>query len=118
MSSCDTTNAEGKFTTADPGISTSPTLKITDPDAGTPALEMRYINKWNGAVVIPAYEMNEVKVPDQHLNDTEVIAIADGINVKRDQLVEIGLMQGFITYTLPKEAVIKFVVDPRIWTLF
>jgi murein DD-endopeptidase MepM/ murein hydrolase activator NlpD len=41
--------------------------------------------------------MNGVQVPEQHLNDTEVIAITKGITVKKDQANEIGLMQGFLT---------------------
>jgi len=119
-STCDKTDAEGKFVIADPGASSSPKLTITDPNAGVPALEMGYINKWNGPVVIPAYEINGVQVPEQHLNDTEVIPIARGITVKAGQLNEIGLMQGFLTLPFSNETwkkvtrIVGYDHDPRI----
>jgi murein DD-endopeptidase MepM/ murein hydrolase activator NlpD len=55
---------------------------------------MRYINQWNKAVVIPAYEMNGVQVPEQHLNDTTVIPIGDGIFITVGADNNVGLMQG------------------------
>lgn len=95
--SCATTGADGSFIL--PVATSTSNLKITDPNAGTPALEMRYINKWNGPVVIPAYEMNGVQVPEQNLNDTEVIPITN--TVQAGENFEIGLMQGFLSAPFP-----------------
>jgi len=97
---CSTTDKEGKFTISNP-TSSALTLKITDPNAGTPALEMRYINKWNGSVVIPAYEMNGVQVPEQHLNDTTVMPLGDGVLITIGADNNIGLMQGFLSAPFP-----------------
>ncbi len=92
---CTTTNIYGRFTlAANPGDTV--TLLITDPNAHNPSLAMRYINKWNGAVVISAYEMNGVAVPEQHLNDAEVVAIREGIEVVVGDDLQVGLMQGFL----------------------
>lgn len=90
---CSTTGADGSFVL--PGATQNSYLNITDPNAGTPALEMRYINKWNKAVTVPAYEMNGVQVPEQNLNDTEVLPISKTVQVGKKG--EIGLMQGFLT---------------------
>ena len=100
---CTVTDAGGSFTIANPGTSSSPRVAIADPNAGTPALEMRYVNLWNGAVVIPAYEMNGVQVPEQHLNDTEVVPISSQLNTQRGVENEIGLMQGYLTAPFPLE---------------
>ena len=133
-STCDATDAEGNFAIADSGASSN--LTITDPNAGTPALAMRYINKWNGAVVVPAYtkdvdaatmaklkaipscdadaaalvckqDASTLQVRDQHLNDTAVIPIDKGITVSKGQSNDIGLMQGFLTLPFMSEQVPK-----------
>ena len=65
-----------------------------------PATAFRYINKWNGPVVIPAYKMNGVQVPEQHLNDTEVLPIDRSLEVivgEDDVDMDVALMQGFLT---------------------
>jgi len=72
-------------------------LSFVDPNADDPALAFRYVNLWNGPVVIPAYEMSGVQVPDQRLNDTEIVPIARGIDTRTGENDEVGLMQGFLT---------------------
>ncbi len=62
----------------------------------------------------PAYEMNGVEVPEQHLNDTEMIPISNGVYI--DQFKKenkIGLMQGFLT--LPFNERIKVILKLRFW---
>ena len=125
-SACDETDAEGRFTITDPGAGQSAHLEITDPNAGTPALEMRYINQWKGPVTVKAYpqdvdaatmaklatipacdadaaalvckqDADTLLVRDQNLNDTAVIPLEKGIAISKTQPSEIGLMQGFLT---------------------
>jgi hypothetical protein len=122
---CTTTDSEGVFTI--PGITKSSYLKITDPNKGTPALEMRYINQWKGPVTVPEYtkdvgaktmakltkiptcstdanalacklDKDTLQVREQHLNDTQITTL-DGIGVfaNKGEINQIGLMQGFLT---------------------
>lgn len=129
---CATTGADGGFVL--PGVKATSYLKITDPNAGTPALEMRYINKWNKAVTVKEYtkdvdantmaslkivpgceedaealvcklDEDTLLVREQHLNDTEVLPISKTVQVGKN--VEIGLMQGFLTLPFVKEQVEK-----------
>jgi hypothetical protein len=46
-----------------------------------PATAFRYINRFLGWVDIPAYEINGVSVPAQHLADTEVDPIDQPLSV-------------------------------------
>jgi murein DD-endopeptidase MepM/ murein hydrolase activator NlpD len=97
QNSCDITNDAGRFKILNPGPDSSIQIHITDPNAGTPAFAMKTINQWNRSVVIPAYQMDGLQIPDQHLNDTTILPIDQGIIVKINQPNEIGLMQGFFT---------------------
>lgn len=126
---CILTDADGKFLIANPDTKMFYNITIADPNAGTPALEMRYINKWNKEVTVPEYTkdvdattMGQLKavpfcdadanalvckldgdtlqVRDQHLNDTEIFSFEDGISLNKDNSNEIGLMQGYITMPL------------------
>ncbi len=80
---------------------------------------MRFINAWNGPIVIPAYEMNGVKIPNQQINDTKVTPIENGIYLTSKKENIIGLMQGFLTFPYEKESEIKvylstyFDLDPK-----
>jgi hypothetical protein len=47
------TDEKGNFSLLYKSGASSENLKINDLNAGTPALEMRYINLWNKEVVIP-----------------------------------------------------------------
>ena len=64
-----------------------------------PATAFRYINRFLGWVDLPAYEMNGVSVPAQHLADTEVQPIDQALRmaVRGDQSLDVALMQGFLT---------------------
>ena len=54
--------------------------------------------------MIEAYEMNGVQVPEQHLNDTEVLPIDEELSYKAGEEIELGLMQGFLTLPFPCNA--------------
>jgi len=111
-----------------PGATQNSYLNITDPNAGTPALEMRYINQWNKEVTVPAYtkdvdtntmaslkivpgceedaealvcklDGDTLQVRDQHLNDTLVLPISDKVQLGKNG--EVGLMQGFLLLLYP-----------------
>ena len=100
---CGVTDSDGKYSITDipVALGTKVNLTITDPNAENAQLSMMYIIQWIKMVVIPAYEMNEVKVPEQHLNDTRMASLSTGIYVSVGELpLQIGLMQGFITSPL------------------
>jgi hypothetical protein len=96
---CDVTDENGKF--AITSIPTAPGtkvfLKIKDPNAENIQLAMKYTNQWRKSVVVPAYEINGVKVPEQHLNDTRMVTLGSSIDVTTDSQSEIGLTQGYLT---------------------
>jgi hypothetical protein len=118
---CVNSDAEGWFRFGDLGASTGGWVHIgfVDPNAQDPALAMRYINEWNGSVVIPAYEMNGVRVPEQHLNDTAITPLGRGTRLPAGEEAVVGLMQGFLTLPLTPDAlsnvhhVLGFDHDPR-----
>jgi hypothetical protein len=94
-------------------------LSFVDPNAENPVLAFRYINLWKAEIIIDSYEMNDIQVPEQHLNDTLVIPIKNGVTTKAGNKDSIGLMQGFLTHPLPPEALANlhhingFDHDPR-----
>ena len=85
-------------------------LAIGDPNSSDAALAMRYINRWNRPVVIPEYEMNGVQVPEQHLNDTTVIPIENGVTVVVGHYNRTGLMQGYLTLPFLSSQVQEIVI--------
>lgn len=140
---CATTSADGSFSITNKAGSSTAILLITDPYADKPALAMRYINEWKGAVVVPAYtqeidtatinkltiipdckinnmalvckqDADKLMVRDQHLNDSILILIKDGIHINLGKEYSIGLMQGFLTQPFMKEQV----SDPYIFDFF
>jgi hypothetical protein len=114
QSDCVQTDEQGNFSLPNPSGALRASIKITDPNAGTPTLVMRYINQWNKAVVISAYEMNGVQVTEQHLNDTKVISIGNGISIIAGAENNVGLMQGFLTYPFR----VNDLPNPVIWNGF
>ena len=125
-SNCVTTDEKGRFQLVEPEVSRSVSVTIQDPNAGTPALEMRHINKWKRAVTVAEYTkdvdaatMVQLKVvPDcttdaaalvckqdeetllvreQHLNDTTILELGDGVDLMPGNPNDVGLMQGFLT---------------------
>jgi murein DD-endopeptidase MepM/ murein hydrolase activator NlpD len=64
-----------------------------------PESAFRYINISHGWVDIPAYEIDGVEVPAQHLPDTEILSIKQPLKVTFDenQNLDIALMQGFLS---------------------
>lgn len=64
-----------------------------------PATAFRYINRFLGWVDIPAYEMNGVSVPAQHLADTDLQPIDQPLRVtlSGDHMLDVALMQGLLT---------------------
>lgn len=126
MSNCVTTDAEGKFQLLEPDIDRFLNITIKDPNVGSPALEMRYINKWKREVAVPEYtkdidattmvqlmavpacdadlaaqvckkDADTLLVREQHLNDTSIFELGDGATLQPGSPNEIGLMQGFLT---------------------
>jgi hypothetical protein len=96
--SCVLTSKDGSYSFVDIEEGTHRLFVVSPYDE--PEEAFRYINIWKGPVIIEAYEMNGVQVPEQHLNDTEVMPIDDALIVRVDGIdVEnnIGLMQGFLT---------------------
>ncbi|HUS71297.1 MAG TPA: hypothetical protein VM075_11060 [Anaerolineae bacterium] len=81
-----------------------------------PATAFRYINRFLGWVDIPAYEMNGVSVPAQHLADTEVDAIDRPLSVvlTNDERLDMALMLGFLTLPFLESDV----PNPVIWNYF
>jgi len=92
-----TTAADGSYTIADvpPGAHQ---VYVQSPTQD-PATAFRYINKFLGWVDIPAYEMNGVQVPAQHLPDAEIRSINQPLDVKVNgsTRLDVALMQGFLT---------------------
>jgi SdrD B-like domain len=72
-----------------------------------PATAFRYINLFKGWVDIPAYEMNGVQVPAQHLPDTEIQPIDRPLSVavNGSTHLDVALMQGFLTLPFVQEQV-------------
>jgi len=93
---CQLTDSKGNFVITNPGTKFL-RIKIIDPHEDSRSMQMRYINKWNGPIDIPAYEMNGYQIPEQHLNNTTVIGISEIFAVYKEKSYEIGLMQGFLT---------------------
>jgi len=109
---CTETAADGTFTLQPEKAQDTYYLKFSDPNTDDPTRAFRYINKWNGLVVIESYEMNGVMVPEQHLNDTKDIEITKTLSVSDN--TQIGLMQGFLTYPF----VLEQYPEPFIWNYF
>jgi hypothetical protein len=124
-STCVETDQDGYFSIPNLSGSSFLIVKITDPRSDDPALAMRYSNKWEGAVTVPAYtkdidlstmatltiipgcdadsealvcklDEDTLQVRDQHLNDTSIIPI-DRNTILQGEEMNIGLMQGFLT---------------------
>jgi hypothetical protein len=107
---CTETDAEGYFLFMQLApLETHVDLTFNDPNGDDPTLAFRYINHWHGPMTIPAYEMNGVQVPEQHLNDTEVLGIDSLVRYEVGDEIELGLMQGFVTLPFSKET--DFTID-------
>ena len=94
---CTTTSQDGSFEISNGKGRETAFLKIIDPNKDVPALAMRYINEWKRAIVIVAYEINGVQVPEQQLNDTSIFPLESGIIISLGKGYDVGLMQGFLT---------------------
>jgi len=44
-----------------------------------------------------AYNMNDVNIPEQNLNDTQVLPLTQGFSAKVGAKNEFGLIQGYLT---------------------
>jgi len=99
---CTETNADGTFILQPDKAQDTYNLKFSDPHADDPARAFRYVNNWNGPVVIESYKINGVTVPEHHLNNTSVIRL-DRMSIQSSPMIEIGIMQGFLTLPYLKE---------------
>jgi hypothetical protein len=95
---CTETGVDGSFTLQPEKAQDTYYLKFSDPHTDDPIRAFRYINKWNGPVVIESYEKDGVTVPEQHLNDTENVVISEKFLFSPKS--NIGLMQGFVTFPM------------------
>lgn len=87
-----TTNNEGHYELKVPA-DTPMYMTISDPHAGEPPLEMRYVNVWKGVVEIDGVE----------LNDAQAHSIRRGMNIVPGRN-DFGLMQGNLTLPFGKES--------------
>jgi hypothetical protein len=95
---CVNTDENGHFVFSNIApVGTTKYLDFVDPNADNPRLAFKYINRWEGSVNIPAYEFNSIQVPEQNLNDTEIIPIDEGIEIRTGDKNNIALTQGFLT---------------------
>lgn len=97
---CSETDKKGVFTIIPEKKQTTYSLKLIDPNADDPKRAFRYINKWNGPMVIESYELNGVAVPGQLLYDTEILDINGILAISPHNETTVGLMQGFLTAPL------------------
>jgi len=93
-----TTGPNGSYSLA--GVAAGSQEVYVESPTQEAATAFRYINRFLGWADIPAYQMNGVSVPTQHLADTEVQPLHEplGVTLSGDQTVDIGLMQGFLTW--------------------
>ena len=96
---CSTSRADGSYSIAIASVTAGTHDVYVQSPTDEPATAFRYINRFLGWVDIPAYEMNGVQVPAQHLADTEFQPIAQPLSVELsgDRSLDIALMQGFLT---------------------
>jgi hypothetical protein len=97
---CTDTGSDGSFTIQPVQVQDTYKLSFSDPNADDPVRAFRYINQWNGLVVIDSYEMNGITVPEQHLNDTEIVSLPEGISINKTSQLYIGLTQGYVDFPL------------------
>jgi hypothetical protein len=98
-----TTGADGSYSI--PNVPPGAHQVYVQSPTQDPVTAFRYINRFLGWVDIPAYEMNGVHVPGQHLPDTEVRAIDQPINiiVSSSEKLDLPLLQGFLTLPFRKD---------------
>lgn len=92
-----TTGADGSYSI--PNVPPGAHQVYVSSPAQDPATAFRYINKFLRWVDIPAYEMNGVQVPAQHVPDTQILPIAESLAVSmtNNQELNVALMHGFLT---------------------
>jgi murein DD-endopeptidase MepM/ murein hydrolase activator NlpD len=95
---CSETDTEGAFILQPEKTESTYHLTFIDPNADDPAKAFRYINKWNGPVVIESYEINGITVPKQKLNNTEIVIISGEFELSTNKKLKLGLVQGFLTF--------------------
>jgi hypothetical protein len=123
---CGTTDAEGRFSIPNPANLKTAHLTIKDPYAGKKEWMMRYITKWIGELVIPAYTLKgedldpyyigsprskpvyfQGDVAEQKLDTREIIEIKNGIDATVGKPIQIGLMNGRIVSPFRPEDIAK-----------
>jgi hypothetical protein len=102
-----TTGADGSYLI--PNVSPGTHQVYVQSPTQDPATAFRYTNKFLGWVDIPAYEMNGVQVPAQHLADTEIQPIDWPLNTTVTGMtrVDVALMQGFVTLPFVQEQLVE-----------
>lgn len=75
-------------------------LTFTDKNTG-PFQKMAYQNRYVRPVIIPEYELNGIKVPEQNLTQTHLMKISNTYYViAGEKDIVIGLLQGVLPYPL------------------
>jgi murein DD-endopeptidase MepM/ murein hydrolase activator NlpD len=99
---CAVTDIDGNFSVAGSGIrlGESTGIRIID-NSKDKTGGMKFTNRFIGPVVIPAYEMDGVQVPEQTLADTTIRDMADPFYISASaDVLQIGLIQGYLRYPL------------------
>ena len=120
--SCVQPDQDGDFTFKDTPFTLGDEIRIEikDENAVNPELALRFINKWKKSVIIEAHQVNGIQIPEQELNDTEIIPIGNGVNIIAGEENIIGLTQGIYVLELGEDEIKSFIGlmgydhDPRI----
>lgn len=98
---CTTSDAHGYFTLRAP---VQPSYWLSLHTGFQPAyLDYGYINLFEGWLEVEAYQINGVRVAKQRLPQTRLVSIAKEIEIRpsAEEMLEIGLVQGFLTDIFP-----------------
>jgi murein DD-endopeptidase MepM/ murein hydrolase activator NlpD len=101
---CTQTDAGGNFQFVEIAPDNSPVhLRPINGDPEQHNTVFRYITAWQENVTIPAYEIDEYEIPEQSLNRTQVVDFDEGFPALVGQNLELGLLQGLVTYPFIEE---------------
>ena len=99
---CVLTGEKGDFFLSHALIKSGDPVGLTFTDKNTGAFQkMAYQNRYVKPVTVPAYEMNGIQVPEQHLTQTHLMKISNTYYViAGEKDIVIGLLQGVLPYPL------------------
>ncbi len=99
---CVLTGEKGDFFLSHAQIKSGDPVGLTFTDKNTgPFQKMAYQNRYVRPVIIPEYELNGIKVPEQNLTQTHLMKISNTYYViAGEKDIVIGLLQGVLPYPL------------------